>query len=155
MQNKEHLTELREAFDLFDRNKVGRITDEDLKTVMESLRLQPSEAEIKNMISQADIDGNGSIDFNEFVLMMTSHVKTRNDVSDDVKRYRLETEVRQAFKVFDIDGDGLIDGQELKLTMMNLGEVLTDQDVKAMIRAADKNDDGKIDFEGRSDRKRN
>ena len=57
--------------------------------------------------------------------------------------------MRQAFRVFDIDGDGLIDAQELRLTMRNLGENLSDEDVKAMIRAADKNGDGKIDYEGR------
>ena len=60
-----------------------------------------------------------------------------------------EEEMRQAFKVFDIDGNGVIDAQELRLTMRNLGENLTDEDVKAMIRAADKNGDGKIDYEGR------
>ena len=51
--------------------------------------------------------------------------------------------------MFDIDGNGVIDAQELRLTMRNLGENLTDEDVKAMIRAADKNGDGKIDYEGK------
>ena len=59
-----------------------------------------------------------------------------------------EEEMRQAFKVFDIDGNGVIDAHELQVTMRNLGENLSDEDVKAMIRAADKNGDGKIDYEG-------
>ncbi len=57
--------------------------------------------------------------------------------------------MRQAFKVFDIDGNGLIDATELRLTMKNLGENLSESDVKAMIRTADKNGDGKIDYEGK------
>lgn len=78
-----------------------------------------------------------------------SIVKERNDVNnDDVRLRKQEAEVLQAFRVFDIDGDGLIDAQELKLTMNNLGEILTDADVYAMIKAADRNDDGKIDLEG-------
>ena len=50
--------------------------------------------------------------------------------------------------MFDIDGNGVIDAMELKMTMRNLGENLSDADVKAMIRTADKNGDGKIDYEG-------
>ena len=42
-----------------------------------------------------------------------------------------------------------IDAQELRLTMQNLGEKLSDDDVKAMIREADMNGDGQIDYEGR------
>lgn len=57
--------------------------------------------------------------------------------------------MRQAFRVFDLDNDGLIDAQELKYTMRNLGEELSDDDVAAMISAADKNGDGKIDYEGK------
>ena len=56
--------------------------------------------------------------------------------------------MRTAFKVFDIDGDGLIDSDELRQTMFNLGETLTDRDVEAMIKAVDRNGDGKIDYEG-------
>ena len=51
-------------------------------------------------------------------------------------------------QVFDRDGNGLIDKSELKATMKSLGENLSDKDIKAMIRAADKNGDGKIDYEG-------
>lgn len=66
-----------------------------------------------------------------------------------VNRQDEENEMRQAFRVFDIDGDGVIDASELKQTMRNLGEDLSDADVRAMIAAADKNGDGKIDYEGK------
>lgn len=59
-----------------------------------------------------------------------------------------EDELRQAFKVFDIDGNGTIDEKELRATMKKLGEQLSDDDVRAMIKAADRNDDGKVDYEG-------
>jgi len=50
-------------------------------------------------------------------------------------------------RVFDRDGDGLISAEELKLTMNNLGEPLTDQEVKAMIEEADLDGDGLINFQ--------
>ena len=45
---------------------------------------------------KVDEDGNGSLDFNEFLQMMKDKVK-ENEVSEDI---------REAFRVFDRDGDG-------------------------------------------------
>ena len=78
-----------------------------------------------------------------------SRSSARRNKSADVQSKSEEDEMRQAFKVFDIDGNGLIDAQELLQTMKNLGEDLTENDVKAMIKAADKNGDEKIDYEGK------
>jgi len=52
---------MREAFNLFDKDKDGRITCSELLTVMKELRQQASEDEIKDMITHADEDGNYSI----------------------------------------------------------------------------------------------
>ena len=49
-------------------------------------------------------------------------------------------------RVFDRDGDGLISEEELKLTMNNLGEPLTDREVRSMIEEADLDGDGRINF---------
>lgn len=73
--------------------------------------------------------------------------RSRAKNAEEAKR-REENEMRQAFRVFDHDGNGLIDEKELKTTMKNLGENLSKNDVKAMIKAADKNGDGKIDYNG-------
>jgi|SRR6218665_1865727 len=90
--------------------------------------------------------GSGTVDFNEFLKMMAhSHVVRADDHS---KRRTEEEEMRQAFKVFDLDGNGYIDARELKMTMCNLGENLSDKDIKHMMKLADKNGDGRIDYEG-------
>ena len=49
--------------------------------------------------------------------------------------------------MFDRDGDGLISEEELRLTMNNLGEPLTEDEVKSMIAEADLDGDGKINFQ--------
>ena len=49
--------DMREAFNLFDKDKDGRITCSELLTVMKELRQQTSEDEIKDMITHADADG--------------------------------------------------------------------------------------------------
>jgi calmodulin len=63
-------------------------------------------------INEVDADGNGTIDFHEFLTMMAKKLK-------DTDR---EEEIRQAFKVFDKNGDGYVTPDELALVMSNLGK---------------------------------
>merc|ERR1719460_597510 len=86
------------------------------------------------MIKNVDLNKNGAVDFNEFITMMSSVMN------------RSEDDATHAFKVFDRDGDGLISSEELRLTMNNLGEPITEEEVKAMIAEADIDGDGKINF---------
>ena len=87
------------------------------------------------MVGNVDKNSNGTIDYDEFVEMMVRREEV--DKIDDIA---------QAFKVFDKDGDGLISAEEIRITMNNLGEELTEEEVKAMLAEADVNGDGLIDF---------
>ena len=91
--------------------------------------------------------GNGTVDFDEFLRMMSNSYSGRSEDPQRMERVE-EEEMRHAFRIFDIDGNGFIDARELKLTMCKLGENLTDKEVKRMMKMADKNRDGKIDYEG-------
>jgi len=56
--------------------------------------------------------------------------------------------LREMFKAFDKDRNGYIDKKELRSTMNNdLGISLTEQETEDMIKEADKNNDGKLDWE--------
>lgn len=57
-----------------------------------------------------------------------------------------EEEIKEAFKVFDKDGNGFISAAELRHVMTNLGEKLSDQEVEEMIREADVDGDGQINY---------
>lgn len=50
--------------------------------------------------------------------------------------------------MFDKDGDGFISAHELRVVMMNLGEKLSEKEVDDMLKEADINGDGKIDYDG-------
>lgn len=86
---------------------------------------------------QIDADGNGTIDFPEFLIMMARKMKDTDS----------EEEILEAFKVFDKDGNGFISAAELRHIMTNLGEKLTDEEVDEMIREADIDGDGQINYE--------
>jgi len=84
------------------------------------------------------IEGNGTIDFPEFLTMMARKMKDTDS----------EEEIREAFRVFDKDGNGFISAAELRHVMTNLGEKLTDEEVDEMIREADIDGDGQVNYEG-------
>lgn len=52
------IPEMREAFDIFDKDKNGKISTKELGTVMRSLGQNPTQKEIDDMIKGADKDGN-------------------------------------------------------------------------------------------------
>ena len=58
-----------------------------------------------------------------------------------------EEEIREAFKVFDKNGNGYISAAEIRHVMTNLGENLTDYEVDEIIREADVDGDGWINYE--------
>ncbi|GAM17285.1 hypothetical protein SAMD00019534_004600 [Acytostelium subglobosum LB1] len=135
--SEEQIAEFKEAFSLFDKDGDGSITTKELGTVMRSLGQNPTEAELQDMINEVDSDGNGTIDFPEFLSMMA-----RKMVENDT-----EEEIREAFKVFDKDGNGFISAAELRHVMVNLGEKLTDEEVEEMIKEADLDGDGQVNYE--------
>lgn len=83
-----------------------------------------------------DTDESGKIDLPEFLHMMSKRIADIN----------LEEDILEAFKVFDKDGNGVISARELKHVMANLGEALTDFEVDAMIKEADMDGDGCINY---------
>ncbi|XP_060072888.1 calcium-binding protein LPS1-alpha-like [Ylistrum balloti] len=126
-----------EAFSLFDKDGDGFVSSKELGTVMRSLGQNPTEAELQDMINEVDTDGNGTIDFPEFLTMMSR--KIFDDDSD--------AELKEAFRVFDSNGNGFIGAAELRHVMTNLGEKLTDEEVEEMIREADIDKDGQVNYE--------
>lgn len=133
---EEQVAEFKEAFSLFDKDGDGVISTRELGTVMRSLGQNPTDSEIQDMINEIDEDGNGTIDFTEFLSLMVRKIQSNN----------IDDELRDAFKVFDRDGNGLISASELRHVMTNLGEKLTEEEVEEMIKEADVDGDGHVNF---------
>ena len=119
-----------------DKDGDGTITTKELGTVMRSLGQSPTEAELADMVNEIDANGDGTVDFPEFLTMMSRKI---NDVES-------EEEILETFKVFDKDGNGYISAAELRHIMTNIGEKLSDEEVDEMIREADIDGDGQINY---------
>lgn len=63
----------REAFLLFDKDKNGTIDTSELGSIMRSLNMDPTETELQDMINEVDINGNGILDYEEFVTMVSRY----------------------------------------------------------------------------------
>ncbi|KAL6853536.1 hypothetical protein ACP4OV_019565 [Aristida adscensionis] len=135
--SEEQIAEFKEAFTLFDKDGDGCITTKELGTVMRSLGQNPTEAELQDMINEVDNNGSGSVDFPEFLSLMARKLRDTDS----------EEELKEAFRVFDKDQDGVISAAELRHVMTNLGEKLSDQEVDEMVREADVDGDGHINYD--------
>jgi hypothetical protein len=69
---EEEIKEFKEAFAQFDKGGDGAlaINTKDVKAVMRSIELNPTEAELQDMINRYDTDGTGTIYFAEFLTMV-------------------------------------------------------------------------------------
>ena len=86
------------------------------------------------MMIEADTDQNGTIDFDEFLVMMARCMDSDSDI------------IKEARNVFDRDGNGFISSAELRHVVTSLGEKLTDEEVDELITEVDVDGDGQINY---------
>ncbi|KAF2534696.1 hypothetical protein F2Q70_00033593 [Brassica cretica] len=96
-------------------------TTKELGTVMGSLGQNPTEAELQDMINEADADGNDTIDFPEFLNLMWRIKKWEGYSLHTYLNTDSKEELKEAFRVFDKDQNGFISAGELRHVMTNLG----------------------------------
>jgi calmodulin len=132
----EKVLELKEAFEMFDRDKDGLINSKELGNILRSLGHDPSEQELTDMIMDVDSNEDGRIDFNEFMMIMHKRAKESD----------IEEELIEAFRIFDKEGEGRISCSEFRHIMLTLGERLSEDEVDEMIKEADMKGEGIINY---------
>ncbi|XP_062004634.1 calmodulin-like protein 11 isoform X2 [Rosa rugosa] len=115
--SEEQIAEFQDAFCLFDKDGDGCITIEELATAIKSVDQNPTAEELQNMISEVDIDGNGTIEFGEFLNVMVTKMKLRN-VMINLGERLTDEEVEQMIREADLDGDGLVNYEEFVRMML-------------------------------------
>lgn len=104
--NKEDLDRLKIAFKMFDKNRDGVISLEEIREAQDHLKAYGVGFNIedwKKVYKEVDLDGDGQIDFNEFFTAAVDHKKVLTDQDFD-----------NVFKTFDVNGDGKIDIAEFR-----------------------------------------
>ncbi|CAK0908779.1 unnamed protein product [Prorocentrum cordatum] len=95
---EDQLTDIKEAFELFDTDGSGSIDAKELGVAMKQLGFDASEEEINRMIADVDADDSGEIDLDEFMSMMTKKMLGRDN----------REQMMALFRFFDREGTGRI-----------------------------------------------
>ena len=146
---EEQRAEIKEAFDLFDSQKVGSIGYRELKVSMRALGFDVKKAEVLELMRQYDRNETGAIRWDDYleiskcstcllylIVLVTEKYANRDPLE----------EMAKAFKLFDDDGTGKINLKNLRRVARELGENLSDDELQAMIDEFDKDGDGASKF---------
>ena len=132
--SESEINDLKEVFKAFDKDNDGQINYNEFEQGLKQLKCDKlNDKEIHNYFSAIDTDKNGKIDYTEF-LAATLEQKTV------LKEERLY----EAFSMLDKDHNGKITKDEI-MSVLKL-EPSDDKFIKELIKNADKNDDGVIDY---------
>ncbi|CAD6254941.1 unnamed protein product [Miscanthus lutarioriparius] len=132
--SEEEITGLKEMFKNIDKDNSGTITLDELKHGLAKHGPKLSDSEMEQLMEAADADGNGLIDYDEFVTA-TVHMN----------KLDREEHLYTAFQYFDKDNSGYITKEELEHALKEQGLYDADK-IKEVISDADSDNDGRIDY---------
>merc|ERR1711881_13530 len=122
------------AFKVFDHDNNNTIDVREVGTVIRSLNLVPTEAELHDIITECEDDpeeaDNGTIRLEKFVLVM-SLILTGNKMKP-----ASEEKLLQAWQVLDQDGKGYLTDEEITNYMTKEGEPFSQEEMNEMLEAA-------------------
>jgi Ca2+-binding EF-hand superfamily protein len=133
----DQITELRTTFAMFDRDGDGTITLAELTEALRALGQNVAREDVRGMVEEADLDANGVVDFPEFLALVANRLNDAEETENDLV---------EAFKFYDLNNTGFITASNLMYAMAKLGCRMTPEEADEMIREADLDMDGKLNY---------
>eukprot|EP00210_Caulerpa_lentillifera_P007276 g6958.t1 len=134
---KEEIQGMKKIFQNIDTDQSGTITVDEFKQMLQTKGSLIPDGELDKILKAVDIDGNGAIDYEEF-LAATMNLHAKSLVRD-------EEQLINAFKKFDTDNSGAISKDELRQALREHSCAI--EEIEQILEEADTNKDGEIDFE--------
>merc|ERR1712080_389557 len=134
---EEQVMEIKDAFDLFDKDRSGEITVGEMLEAMRSLGYDTEHGEAAEHVKSLDRDGSGALEFNEFYELLTARF-SENTTKDELQR---------VFKLFDTDGTGSVSLANLRAVAEQVGDQVSDDELGDIILKNDMDNDGQLTFE--------
>ncbi|KAB2055269.1 hypothetical protein ES319_A11G025100v1 [Gossypium barbadense] len=133
--SEEEIVGLKEMFKLMDTDNSQTITFDELKAGLCKLGTNVSESEVRLLMEATDIDGNGTIDYVEFITA-TMHMN----------RMEKEKRLYTAFQHFDKDNSGYITMEELKQALQKYN-TRDEKTINEILAEVDTDKDGRINYD--------
>jgi len=134
-------SEVVDAFKLFDRDKDGRVTREEIVDLIESLEGDSNCPHVQELLKASDENGNGSVDLSQFMSLWTSFKAKVGDDGDT------EDDIKIAFQEYDIDHDGYITKDEMVEAIERMGFVSNkEEEANKCLKEMDLDGDGRVSF---------
>eukprot|EP00268_Persea_americana_P015292 TRINITY_DN1698_c0_g2_i4.p1 TRINITY_DN1698_c0_g2~~TRINITY_DN1698_c0_g2_i4.p1 ORF type:complete len:531 (+),score=93.01 TRINITY_DN1698_c0_g2_i4:954-2546(+) len=132
----EEVAGIKDMFHMMDTNDSGNITFDELKVGLQKIGQQVPDPDVQMLMEAADVDGNGTLDYGEFVT-----------VSIHLKKIGNDEHIRKAFSYFDQNQSGYIEIDELRVALVD--DLGSDQEevIDAIIRDVDTDKDGRISYD--------
>ncbi|CAH1244826.1 TNNC2 [Branchiostoma lanceolatum] len=122
-----------------DKSKDNLINEKELKTALKELGLSPvSDKLIKCTMETFDKDKSGALNFEEFQALVNQVEQAKGQLS---------SKMRDIFHTIDENGDGSLTPDELKSGLAAMGNHMDDRVIDSMIKAADTDNDGRVNYE--------
>ena len=134
--SKEEIAGMKEVFQAFDTDRSGTVTISELMDGLRKKGVDKAASEVAELVKSMDMDGNGELDYEEFIAATLSTAKMEN-----------EDNLARAFAYFDKDNSGYISRSEVQKVITDFGLDHEFGDVNDFMAAADTNKDGKIDYD--------
>uniref|UniRef100_A0A0D9VXM0 non-specific serine/threonine protein kinase n=1 Tax=Leersia perrieri TaxID=77586 RepID=A0A0D9VXM0_9ORYZ len=132
----EEVEVIRDMFALMDTDNNGKVTLQELKAGLVKVGSKLAEPEMELLMEAADVDGNGYLDYGEFVAVTIHLQRLSND-----------NHLRTAFLFFDKDGNGYIDRHELADALADESGHADDAVLDHILQEVDTDKDGRISYE--------
>ncbi|KAL6976647.1 Calcium-dependent protein kinase 8 [Sarracenia purpurea var. burkii] len=132
----EEVADIKEAFDTMDTSKRGKINLEELRIGVQKLGHVIPNADLQILMEAADIDGDGTLNYGEFVTISIHLKKMAND-----------EHLHKAFAFFDRNQSGYIEIEELRDALSDEDCSNNEEVVTAIMHDVDTDKDGRINYE--------
>ncbi|KAI1491617.1 calmodulin [Biscogniauxia mediterranea] len=143
--SSEEIQVFKDLFDSYDTDKGGNITVEEFAKVMsQSPGKPPTEAEVAQIVREVDLDGDGTINFNEFITMMTGQPYPAPGSENGSSSSSVASDYAEAWKQFEPSLQGSITPSQFRQLMAQLGEPVSDAEVEGLINSVD--GEGKLSY---------
>jgi Ca2+-binding EF-hand superfamily protein len=144
-----HYQILRATFNKADSNGNGKLSPSELGSVFRRVLTTIRDSEIKAVIKEADTDGDGQINYEEFVayLQKTANQSMTKAFVHSLTGHNEADMVSATFRLWDTEGNGLIRNDELSRILVKLNPKLTKTQATALVSTIDSDHDGNVDYD--------